>query len=274
MYTLKASDIILPHRKAGSHKGDNGRCLIIGGSEKYVGAPFLAGIAALRSGCDYVTIASPEKVAWTINPMSPDLITYKVKGKSFKLKDVDELIILAKKFDVVVIGNGCGDDSDMFIRKFIEMRKTHMVIDADAIRSVDLSLIKNSIITPHSAELELLASKNSINLSDRKQILESLQKRIGSNVILSKGQRDIIVGKKTYYNNTGNSAMTKAGTGDVLAGLCAGLYSQGLTATDAACSAAYINGLAGEILYKVQGNGLLASELADTIPDAIRKIEK
>ena len=67
-------------RKKTAHKGENGYLLIIGGSEEYVGAVILAGIAALRAGCDSVTIAAPEKVAWAINRYSPDLITYKIKG--------------------------------------------------------------------------------------------------------------------------------------------------------------------------------------------------
>ena len=65
----------LPPRKRDSHKGDNGRLLIIGGSPEYTGAPALAGVAALRSGADSVVVAAPEKVAWAINRLSADLVT-------------------------------------------------------------------------------------------------------------------------------------------------------------------------------------------------------
>ena len=66
-------------RDKNSHKGDNGRVLVVGGSIDYVGAPYFAAMAALRSGVDLVTVAAPEKVAWTINSLSPDLITKKFK---------------------------------------------------------------------------------------------------------------------------------------------------------------------------------------------------
>ncbi|HJO01373.1 MAG TPA: NAD(P)H-hydrate dehydratase, partial [Candidatus Woesearchaeota archaeon] len=70
MKYITKKDIELPKRKKSSKKGDNGRVLIIGGSKEYVGAVALAGLAALRSGCDWVTVAAPEKVAWAVNCLS------------------------------------------------------------------------------------------------------------------------------------------------------------------------------------------------------------
>ena len=74
MKTLTWKDIKLKEHKKDAHKGDKGRVLIIGGSEEYIGCVVFAGLAALRSGCDVVTIAAPEKVAWAINALTPDLI--------------------------------------------------------------------------------------------------------------------------------------------------------------------------------------------------------
>src|SRR3990167_9367817 len=96
----------LMDRKKTSHKGENGRALIIGGSEDYVGAVTLAGLAALRSGCDLVTIAAPEKTAWAVNCYSPDLITHKVKGANFSIKHAKEMVKYADRFDATLIGNG------------------------------------------------------------------------------------------------------------------------------------------------------------------------
>src|SRR3989344_5285882 len=81
--TISKKDVRLPKRNSESHKGQNGTVLIVGGSEEYVGAVALAGIAALRSGADLVNIAAPEKTAWAISCLSPDLITTKIKGKNF-----------------------------------------------------------------------------------------------------------------------------------------------------------------------------------------------
>ena len=83
---------IISKRKKSSHKGENGTVLVIGGSEEYTGSVALAGIAALRSGADIVTIAAPKKVAWAINALSPDLITHKVNCEHFTLKNAKEII--------------------------------------------------------------------------------------------------------------------------------------------------------------------------------------
>ena len=73
---MNISQVIkLMDRKKTSRKGDNGHVLIIGGSTEYVGALVLSGLASLRAGCDSVTVAAPEKVAWVVNQYSPDLIT-------------------------------------------------------------------------------------------------------------------------------------------------------------------------------------------------------
>ena len=95
----------LMDRKKNSKKGENGSVLIIGGSEQNVGGITLAGLAALRAGCDIVTIAAPEKVAWTINRTSSDLLTIKIKGQ-FTVKLAKEMVKLAERYDVVLLGNG------------------------------------------------------------------------------------------------------------------------------------------------------------------------
>ena len=77
MNYITKKNIILPKRSKNSKKGDNGRVLIVGGSKYYIGAISLAGLAALRSGVDWVTIAAPEKVAWCVNSLSPDIVTVK-----------------------------------------------------------------------------------------------------------------------------------------------------------------------------------------------------
>ena len=93
-------------RKKTSHKGENGSVLIIGGSEDYVGALTLAGLGALRSGCDLVTITAYEKVAWAVNRYAPDLITNKLKTPNFTVKLAKEMVKLADRFNAVLVGNG------------------------------------------------------------------------------------------------------------------------------------------------------------------------
>ncbi len=125
----------LMERRKTSHKGENGYALIVGGSEEYVTAPALSGLAALRTGCDSVTVAAPEKVAWTINQISLDLITHKVSGSSLNIKNAKELAKFADRFDAVLVGNGMTRSSDKFCQTFIKKFQGLKVIDADALKS-------------------------------------------------------------------------------------------------------------------------------------------
>ena len=100
--------IKLPKRRKDSHKGQNGLVLAVGGSEDFAGAIALAGLAALRSGCDLVKIIAPEKVAWAINAYSPDLMTMKLKSSYFNLNHFNLVKQLMQKFDVLLVGNGIG----------------------------------------------------------------------------------------------------------------------------------------------------------------------
>src|SRR3989344_5124285 len=109
----------LMERKKTSRKGENGRALIIGGSPEYVGALTLAGLGALRAGCDVVTIA-------------------------------------AEKFDAVLIGNGITRKADKFCQYFIKKSPRPKVIDADALKSLSFKDFSNSILTPHETELEMM----------------------------------------------------------------------------------------------------------------------
>ncbi|MBI4439569.1 NAD(P)H-hydrate dehydratase [Candidatus Woesearchaeota archaeon] len=259
---LSKSDLKLPGRERGSHKGDNGRVLAVGGSEDYVGAIALSGLAALRSGCDWVTVAAPEKTAWAVSCLSPDLVTKKFSGKYFELRHAGEIIKLSNSFDVVLIGNGLGlrEETKEFVRKVVKSVKCPMVIDADAIKALRIQDICNAIITPHLGELNILLKNSGIERKD-------IQKHLSNNILLLKGPADTIISKeKIIYSKTGNAGMTKAGTGDVLAGLCAGFLSQSHDLWQSSCNAAYINGMIGDILLKKKkGFTYLASDMVEEI---------
>ena len=308
MEYLTKKNIQLPKRKAGSHKGDNGLVLAVGGSEDFVGAVTLAGLAALRSGCDLVKIIAPEKVAWAINAYSPDLMTTKLRGTHFNTQHFNIIKESMEKFDVLLIGNGIGlkNETKQFCRKTIKSIKKFKVIDADGIKAISMEDAENSIITPHTKELEyfLINSKIdksiirlinneknsrmrvSFEMSEResssrmslrtrsqltkksKTIKKITQKFLDkNNIILLKGKIDIIISKnKIFYNKTGNAGMTKGGTGDVLAGLCAGFLAQSKDILQSAINAAYFNGLIGNILLKKKkGFTYLASDMVEEI---------
>ena len=278
MKFLTKKDILLRRRDSASHKGDNGRVLVIGGSLDYVGAVLLAGVASLRAGADQVVIAAPEKVALTVNSFAPDIITKKFAGDCFAEKDADEVIAMSGSFDAVLMGNGIGlqEGTQKFAARICEGIEGPKVIDADAIKVISLKKIKNAIMTPHQKELQLLLENSGLHDIGQEENFEKKMKRLkefaGSNVFLIKGKYDAIVSKdKMSYNKTGNEGMTKGGTGDVLAGITAAMLAQEKDALKAACAAAYISGEIGDILKKEKGYGFLASDMINKIPEVMKR---
>ncbi|PIN79648.1 NAD(P)H-hydrate dehydratase [Candidatus Woesearchaeota archaeon CG10_big_fil_rev_8_21_14_0_10_34_8] len=256
----------LPKRDPKTKKGDFGKVLLVGGSPDYVGALALAGIAALRSGVDIVTVVAPAKVAWALNTLAPDLITKKYDCMYFDKKHAKAVARFAKDFDCVLIGNGIGRRSHLFCIELIKQlsaKKKPIVIDADAIKAISLKDVKGAILTPHKREFLTLLENTRIRKLQ-------LKKHINDNVIVIKGNVDVIYSKeKIKYNKTGNPAMTVGGTGDILAGLAAGFYAQTNDSFGSAMAAAYINGLCGDVVRGDVGAGLIASDMLKKLAYAI-----
>jgi|ETNmetMinimDraft_11_1059920.scaffolds.fasta_scaffold19387_2 NAD(P)H-hydrate epimerase len=252
---MKINNIL--KRKNNSKKGDHGRVLIVGGSEKYVGALTLAGIAALRI-TDWVTIAAPEKVAWAINTLSPDLVTVKLKGTHIQSSHIKKLTRLAKGHDVLLLGIGMGLTSNSTARALAKL-PLPKVIDADALKAVSIKQTKNAILTPHQKEFTTLLKNSKLNKNN-------FQKELKENILLIKGPRDFIFSqKKQKINNKGNPGMTRAGTGDVLAGVIAGLLARKVSLFNAADQGVLLTTKAADQLNKKHKYCYLASELADDI---------
>ncbi len=291
MKLISKVDINLPKRNKGSHKGQNGYVLAAGGSEEFTGAIALAGLAALRSGCDLVKIIAPEKTAWAINSYSPDLVTMKLKGDYFKSSHSKMIIDSMKKFDVLLIGNGIGlsPETRNFCRKAISSIKKPKVIDADAIKSISLYDSENSIMTPHLRELTIFLKNSKINkqaiarinneknITKRSKLIKQTTQDFldKNNIILLKGDTDLIISKnKILFVKGGNAGMTKGGTGDVLAGLCAGFLAQSKDLLQSAINASYFNKKIGDILLKKKkGFTYLASDMVGEIKNLNSSIE-
>lgn len=283
MKYITKSSVKLPKRKSGSHKGQNGYVLAVGGSENYAGAMALAGLAALRSGCDLVKIIAPEKVAWAINSYSPDLVTMKLKDSNFKPSHFKIVAQSMEKFDVLLIGNGIGlnPEAKKFCKITVKNIEKLKVIDADALKAISMDDASNSIITPHSGELQSFLSNSKVKASALNEIKneKNIQKKSNlikkaaqkfldkNNVILLKGKIDAIISKNEILCvGGGNAGLTKGGTGDVLAGLCAGFLAQSKDILQSAINASYFNKKIGDILLrKKKGFTYLASDMVEEI---------
>ncbi len=286
-YFVNYGDFLrLKNRSDDSHKGNNGRILIVGGSKDYSGAPAIAGMAAIGAGADLVYVAAPEKAAEAIKSTSPDLIVKSLEGDRLSLAHSDEILELAENADAVLIGPGAGIDEETskLFNVLASKIKKPMVLDADSLKQVEMSLIKNRddlILTPHIFEFKSFFNveddlKLDIDSYDFKKVDENvtefqkITRQIKGSVIV-KGKYDIILsGTKFRINKSGNAGMTVGGTGDALAGIAAGLLSQDLNAFDSACLAAFINGLAGDEAFEEKGNGFAATDLVSCIGGVIK----
>ncbi|MCK9591490.1 MAG: NAD(P)H-hydrate dehydratase [Methanoregula sp.] len=246
----------LTPRQHMAHKGSGGEVLVIGGGP-YQGAPYLAGLGALRAGADIVRIASP-----VFEPI-PDLIYERLDGERIGEEHRERLVSLVTRADSVVCGNGLGPDSHAVICAIAPYCKK-AVFDADALR-LPLPVAKNeTIYTPHAGEFARITG---IKLSDNIKERALAAKRAGiKGTLLLKGCTDIITdGNRVRFNRTGDPAMTVGGTGDVLAGVAGALLCH-IPAFETACIAAYVNGRAGQVVAAQRGEGMLASDLVDKIP--------
>lgn len=262
-----------PIPRKDSHKGCNGRILIIGGGP-YYGAPAMSGLAAMRVGADLVNIAVPDNISRVVASYSPTFIVSSLSGendavskcKILRPKHIPHLLKISKNYDAVLIGPGLGIDEDTVkaINDFVSNCKIPMVIDADAINAIGLGFISNvpTIFTPHRGEFINLGGCGAFEQSNVCALATSMK-----SIVLLKGETDVISnGERVRINTTGTSAMTTAGTGDVLAGIVTGLLSKGMEAFDAACLGAYICGKAGEHGFEKRSYGMIATDVIDNVP--------
>lgn len=282
---IKSSTVqkLMPKRSDKSHKGQNGRVLIVGGSLDFYGAPILAGLGALNSGADLVYLYVPECNFDVSRSLFPDFIVKKYSGERLSERDAAEIIEFGKKkCDSLLIGPGLSDNEKSLdaVLEIIKNLNIPTVIDADAIpvlkKISKFPLPQPIVITPHKNEFRYLVDREVVVEGDDHKsviLLRSISMDLHINVLL-KGPVDYVSSEDGYVetNSTGNSGMTVGGTGDVLAGMVATFLAQGLEGFDAARCAAYINGAAGDLLKKEMGFAFSASDLAKKLPYVIAKI--
>ncbi len=264
---------LFPKRTEWCHKGDFGKVLIIGGSEKFTGAPALSAMAALRTGSDLTMIAAPERAADTEASLSPNLITVPFPGPFLKESHATEIIRLIDKVQAVLIGPGLGIEEETLnlVSTLIKAIDKPCVIDADGLKAIkEKKLGKNFIITPHEGEFKyLIGEKPDMEPNRRLSEVQAFAKKIGCTVVLKSHVDVISDGEKIAVNETGSPYMTKGGTGDVLSGIIVSLLGRKIEIFDAACGGAFISGAAGEVASQRAGEGLLATDVIDSIPTIV-----
>lgn len=273
---------IFPKRIQNSNKYTYGKILNIAGSLKYPGAAFLSSYAALKTGAGYVSLACVESIINTIVSMAPEL-TY-VPLLQDKTGCIDKDNSIKDLISYNVISMGCGITTNENVKKFIidvlmqVNERQKLIIDADALNIVSQLKgeipLKNTIVTPHAKELSRLLNVSVAEINNNREKYARIMSQTHECITVLKGSNTIVTdGEKIYVNETGNSALAKAGTGDVLTGIIAALLAQKVTSLDAAIIGVYIHGLAGDIASSCLSEySVMASDVIEYLPYAIKKV--
>lgn len=270
-YTDKAyiESISATRRDKFSYKGDYGHTLLICGSKGMAGAAFLATGAALKSGCGYVTTALPDSYTAALASVYPSALTIGQEADFF-CHIPDRL----DRYTSLAIGCGLGRRPELAatVERLFEAYRKPMVVDADAINllaehpALQRLLPKGSILTPHDGELARLVGRWTSQREKIEAVIR-LAKDL-SVVVVSKGAHTMVClpDGTLWFNSTGNPFMAKAGSGDVLTGLLAGLMARGYTPQDAARIGVYHHGLAGDMAAAgISGESFCSNDLIPLI---------
>ena len=281
---------ILPQRASNSNKGSFGKLLLFTGSAKYRGAAHLGTEAALRTGVGIVTYAGTRAICSELSSKYPEVIYKPYKAtERFTEADIKSIVELSNEHSATLIGSGSGNTEGLLnlVLALLASNGTPIVLDADAINALSsmgddgIAAIKNAkrevIITPHPLEFARISQDEVSHVQlHRLEMAEKFAKENNCVVVLKGAGTIISNGHNTYIDSTGTSALAKAGSGDVLAGVIASFIAQGgIEPIEAAALAVYFHSKAGENLStELSSYGVTPSDLPCEIARCIATIEK
>lgn len=278
---LQSLQFKLPFRTDAGHKGDFGRCVVVGGSENYVGAPrfaaesaaevlALTAEAAMRSGCGTSVLGVPDFLAEALYAVVRYSAVFPLPSEEGQIVfDKGAAEKLAAKATSFVIGPGMGDGDAYSYAKFVlENTGCNLVLDADGLKACERigNFGGRAVLTPHIGEMSRMCGLPAadISLNPAEACVEYARAR--GAVVLLKGHVSYISdGESVYVNRTGNSRLSKGGSGDVLAGIIGGLLAWQVPALLAARTGAYALGRSAEF-SKVNAIAHLPDDIMYTLP--------
>ena len=280
LWAMDAGHYVLPRRPAAAHKGDFGKVFILAGSEGYTGAPVLAAKAAARMGAGLVYLYVPREI-YPIVAVKCD------EPMVFPLPEQDEEVLRrARECDVALIGPGLGRSqrAARLCGLLLEELDIPVVLDADGINLTagHIDRLKRrgapTILTPHEGEFRRLTGCE-LPLPDRQAAARRSAREWGCTVVL-KGHATVTAapGGKGWICGAGNPGMARGGSGDVLAGMIAGLLGQKHLSRswedlpELTAWAVYYHAQAGDRCADEMGEyAMLPSQLLDSLPQVLRE---
>ena len=267
------------------HKGSFPKVAIIGGSKPYSGSVILSSnaLTALKTGCGYSRLLIPDSIFSVVAGVNPEIIIDTTSNNddflTFEKNKLDKLL----DYDSIAIGMGAGINENVYkiICYLLENYQKRLIIDADALNCLSKfgkDVLKNKkcevVLTPHLGEFSrLVGVEKDVLLSDLDRIAVNFAKEY--NVVLNvKSATSIITdGVETFINTTGVNGMAKAGSGDVLSGLTAGIIAKNFELNESVAVSAHLFGLCGEYAQnKFNQFTLTASDIISVLANVINKL--
>lgn len=258
--------------RRGGTKFVSGPTLVVGGSVRYAGAPIMASIAAARGGSGYVVCASPEAARQVIATRLVEVpftgLASDGEGFVEGAAAADQLAAAWPRTRATLVGPGLGrtDGVRAFVQAVLTGRTDTVVVDADGLNAVDGDFVRQHsegrwILTPHEAEFERLGG----SVDERSSIVRAMEAaRRWNAVVVLKGMPSVVAAPdgRVSISGSGNPALATAGTGDVLAGLCAGIAARGLDPFEAAVCGVHLGGAAADRFAAHSGrSSMMATDL-------------
>ncbi len=290
-WTGSSKRIVEPPRPIDSNKGMYGHVLLVGGAYGKAGAPSMASLAALRTGAGLVTAAVPRSILNTVALITPELMTVPLEedehgAVSLVNAEPERLAKLMKRSTVLAIGPGLGTDGEAsaFVQRLVAETTVPLVIDADGLNAFkgQAGLLKEAsrggrrtiVLTPHPGEMATLLGTTTKEVqADRLNLARTFADEHGVTLVL-KGWRTLVAHPdgEVSVNTTGNPAMAKGGSGDILTGIVAACVAQYPgNVRDAVNAAVYMHGLAADFAaQRREQHTVLATDTVAHLSNAFR----
>lgn len=273
-----------PPRPPEAYKGSMGDVLFIAGAANYYGAPYFSAMAFLKAGGGYARLAAPASIVPFIAQSGREIVYLpqrETAALTLSLKSKSELLALADKADMVVIGPGLSlqEETMKLVRELSAVITKPLLIDGDGLTAIAdrLEILPKrkaaTILTPHTGEMARLSGKTIAEVNgDKIGVLTQTAQRLNA-VIVLKGAHSLIgtADGRIYVNLSGNPGMATAGCGDVLTGCIAAMHGLGLNPELATRKGVFLHGYAGNLAAIAKGqDGIIATDILEYLPLALK----
>jgi hydroxyethylthiazole kinase-like uncharacterized protein yjeF len=277
--------ICLPPRERTAHKGSVGDVLFIAGAPGYFGAPYFSAMSFLKAGGGYARLAAPRSMIPFLATRGSEIVfvpQQEMAGGSLALENKDELLTLAGRVDMVVMGPGLSLEAEtqQLVREIAIGVKKPLLIDGDGITALGkhLDILRNrlapTILTPHPGEMSRITGKTVAEIGrGRISILQETAADLHTLIVL-KGAHTLIGTPegRVFVNLSGNPGMATAGAGDVLTGAIAAMSGLGLTLEESVRKGVFLHGLSGDLAAADKGeDGITAQDILNYLPYALKQ---